>query len=65
VLRAAGQTEATQENIQDWLELDLGEPGFQLLVFVWFLNNGSTMTFVFIYFHRHCLCYYIFHLLVF
>jgi hypothetical protein len=31
VLRAAGQTEATQENIQDWLELDEGDLGYQLL----------------------------------
>jgi hypothetical protein len=31
VLRAAGQTETTQENIQDWLMLDEGDPGFQLL----------------------------------
>jgi hypothetical protein len=31
VLRAAGQTESTQENVQDWLELDEGDPGFQLL----------------------------------
>jgi hypothetical protein len=31
VLRAAGETETTQENIQDWLELDDGNPGFQLL----------------------------------
>jgi hypothetical protein len=31
VLRAAGETEAMQENIQDWLELDEGDPGFQLL----------------------------------
>jgi hypothetical protein len=31
VLRAAGETETTQENIQDWLELDEGNPGFQLL----------------------------------
>jgi hypothetical protein len=30
VLRAAGETETTKENIQDWLE---GEPGFQLLAF--------------------------------
>jgi uncharacterized protein YehS (DUF1456 family) len=30
VLRAAGETETTQENIQDWLELD-GDTGFQLL----------------------------------
>jgi uncharacterized protein YehS (DUF1456 family) len=32
VLRAAGETETTQENIQDWLELDEGDPGFQLLI---------------------------------
>jgi hypothetical protein len=31
VLRAAGETETTQENIQDWLQLDEGNPGFQLL----------------------------------
>jgi hypothetical protein len=30
-VRAAGETETTQENIQDWLELDEGDPGFQLL----------------------------------
>jgi hypothetical protein len=31
-LRAAGETETMQENIQDWLELDEGDPGFQLLI---------------------------------
>jgi hypothetical protein len=31
VLRAVGKTETTQENIQDWLELDEGDPGFQRL----------------------------------
>jgi hypothetical protein len=31
VLRAAGETETTQENIQDWIELDEGDPGFQHL----------------------------------
>jgi hypothetical protein len=31
VLRAAGETETTRENIQDWLQLDEGVPGFQLL----------------------------------
>jgi hypothetical protein len=31
VLRAAGETETTQENIQDWLQLDEGDPGLQLL----------------------------------
>jgi hypothetical protein len=32
VLRAVGETETTQESIQDWLELDEGDPGFQLLI---------------------------------
>jgi hypothetical protein len=32
VLRAAGETGTTQENIQHWLELDEGDPGFQLLI---------------------------------
>jgi hypothetical protein len=31
VLRAAGETETTQENIQDWLDLDEEDPGFQIL----------------------------------
>jgi hypothetical protein len=30
-LRAAGGNENTQENIHDWLKLDEGVPGFQLL----------------------------------
>jgi hypothetical protein len=30
-LRAAGETETTQENIQAWLGLDERDPGFQLL----------------------------------
>jgi hypothetical protein len=30
-MRAAGETETTQENIQDWLELDEEDPGFQLV----------------------------------
>jgi hypothetical protein len=30
VLGAAGETETTQENIQDWLELYEGDLGFQL-----------------------------------
>jgi hypothetical protein len=30
VLRAAGETETTQETIRDWLQLDGGGPGFQL-----------------------------------
>jgi hypothetical protein len=31
-LGAAGETETTQENIQDWLQLDEGDPGFQFLI---------------------------------
>jgi hypothetical protein len=31
VWRADEETETTQENIQDWLELDEGDPGFQLV----------------------------------
>jgi hypothetical protein len=31
VLRAAGETETMQENIQDWFNLNEGDPGFQLL----------------------------------
>jgi hypothetical protein len=30
-LRTRGETETTQENIEDWLELDEGDPGFHLL----------------------------------
>jgi hypothetical protein len=30
-LRAAGETETTQENIQNWLELEDGDLGFRLL----------------------------------
>jgi hypothetical protein len=30
VLRADGETEAMQENMQDQLELDEGDPGFRL-----------------------------------
>jgi uncharacterized protein YehS (DUF1456 family) len=49
VLRAAGETETTQENIQDWLQLD-GNPGFQLLteeeiaavIFLLFIFIGTT-----------------------
>jgi hypothetical protein len=42
VLRAAGGTETTQENIQDWLELD-GDPGFQLL------TNKETAAVIYIF----------------
>jgi hypothetical protein len=45
VLRAAGETETTQEDIKDWLQLDEGDPGFQVLAFLQFLNKGSTVIF--------------------
>jgi hypothetical protein len=31
VLRAAEETETSQENVQDWLQLDEGDPEFRLL----------------------------------
>jgi hypothetical protein len=31
VLRATGETETTQGNVQDWLQLDERDPEFQLL----------------------------------
>jgi hypothetical protein len=43
MLTAAGETETTEENIQDWLELDEGDPGLQFLVFLYFFNKGSTV----------------------
>jgi hypothetical protein len=46
VLRTAGETETTQENIQDQLELDERDPGFQLLVFLQFFNNVCTVIFI-------------------
>jgi hypothetical protein len=49
VLRTAGQTETTQENIQDWLELDEGDPGFQLLT----EEELAAVTLFCIYFHQH------------
>jgi hypothetical protein len=32
VLKADGQTKAMQEKIQDWLEMNERDPGFQLLI---------------------------------
>jgi hypothetical protein len=52
VLRAAGETETTQENIQDWLQLD-GDSVLQLLRFLSFLSKGSTVNFV--DYHQHYL----------
>jgi hypothetical protein len=48
VLRAAGESETTQENIQDWLELDEGGPGYQPLteeeitILIFFLHLFSS-----------------------
>jgi hypothetical protein len=60
VLSAAGDTETTQENIQDWLELDEGDLGFQPLteeeiaavMFLLFISSALPLllTFPFIYF---------------
>jgi hypothetical protein len=50
VLRAAGETETTQENIQDWLQLDEGDPGFQLLT-----GRNRYSDLFCIYFHKHYL----------
>jgi hypothetical protein len=63
VLRAAGETETTQENIQDWLELDEEDPGFLLLtrrnccidIFYLFLSElPISLNFQFIYFFFFC-----------
>jgi hypothetical protein len=51
VLRAAGETETTQENIHDWLELDEGDPGFHFLT-----EKEIAADF---FFHEHYLYYYI------
>jgi hypothetical protein len=53
------ETATAQENIQDWLQLDEGDPGFQLLT-----EEETAAVIPFIYFHRHYLYYYNFHLLV-
>jgi hypothetical protein len=61
VLRAAGETETTPENIQDWIELVEGGPGDQLLT----LEEIAAIFFFFVYFHQNYLYYYISHLFVF
>jgi hypothetical protein len=52
VLWASGETETTQENIQDWLELDEGDTGFQFLTERNFIGD-----ILLIYFHQHHLYY--------
>jgi hypothetical protein len=49
VFRAAGETETTQENIQDWLQLDEEDPGFQLLT----EEKTAAVICFFISFHQH------------
>jgi hypothetical protein len=51
-LRAAGETETAQENIQDWLQLDEEEAGSQLPT----REDIAAMLF-FIHFYQHCLYY--------
>jgi hypothetical protein len=48
VLRAAGETVTKQENIQDWLQLDEGDPGFQLLT-----EQETAAVIFFIYVYQH------------
>jgi hypothetical protein len=51
MLRAVGETETTQENIQDWLQVGEGGPGFQLLteeeiaavIFLYFFSSAISM----------------------
>jgi hypothetical protein len=55
VLRAPGETETTQENIQDWLQLTEGDPGFQLLT----EEEIAAMIYFSTYINQHYLYYYI------
>jgi hypothetical protein len=59
VFRAAVETETAQENIQDWLQLDEGDPGFQLL------TEEEISAAIIVYFHRLYLYHEIFHLFLF
>jgi hypothetical protein len=47
VLRTSGKTESTQEIIEDWLELDKGDPGLQGLT--------DEETAAVLFFHQHSL----------
>jgi hypothetical protein len=49
VFRGTGETEITQENIQDLLELEEGDPGYQLHVHLEFLNKGCSMMCIYTY----------------
>jgi hypothetical protein len=61
VLRASGETETTKENIQEWLELNEGDPGFQLVT----EEEIALVIYFSFYFHKHYPYYYIFRLFVF
>jgi hypothetical protein len=60
MLRATGETETTQENIQDWLELGEGDTEFHPLT-----EEEICCSDFFIYFHQHYLSHSIFHLFSF
>jgi hypothetical protein len=62
MLRAAGETETTQENIQDWLQLGEGDPGFQLLTE---REIAEVIFFLLFIFFITTYIYSIFHLFVF
>jgi hypothetical protein len=53
-LKAAGETETTRENVEDWLQLGEGDLGFQLLTeeeiaTANFLFPSKLLTFLFFY----------------
>jgi hypothetical protein len=55
-MRAAGETETTQENIQEWLGLDEGDPRFQLIVFFIVLKSRLySDIFLFIFYNITCI----------
>jgi hypothetical protein len=56
VLRAAEEAETAQGNIQDWLQLDEGDPELQLQI-----EEEIAALKCFIYFHQHSQYYQIFH----
>jgi hypothetical protein len=53
VLRAAGETETTQEIVLDWLKLVERGPGFQLLI----EEKIAAVIFLLIYLQQHYLYY--------
>jgi hypothetical protein len=51
----AGETVTKQENIQDWFQLEEGDPAFQILI-----EEQFATLIVFIYFHQNYIYNYIF-----